>query len=129
MADGWLSYVVTPAMYKTALEKIEAATQGRNLTTYGTGHLLFACVDDTYEKALDAATVTLSARYAMDFRNATRRYAALGRPDQVAEQIRTFYDAGVRHIILDLVGPYEERNRQIERIAAETLPLLKDLRE
>src|SRR5690606_5707434 len=83
MADGWLSYVVTPAMYKTALEKIEAATQGRNLTTYGTGHLLFACVDDTYEKALDAATVTLSARYAMDFRNATRRYAALGRPDQV----------------------------------------------
>ncbi|WP_119418245.1 LLM class flavin-dependent oxidoreductase [Desertibaculum subflavum] len=127
MADGWLSYVVTPAMYKSSLEKIEAATQGRDLATYGTGHLLFARVDDTYEKALDAATVTLSARYAMDFRNATRRYAALGKPDQVAEQIRGFYEAGVRHVILDLVGPYEERDRQIEWIAAETLPLLKDL--
>ena len=109
------------------LDKIAAAAVGRNLSTYGTGHLLFARVDDTYEKALDAATITLSARYAMDFRNATRRYAALGKPDQVAEQIRAFYEAGVRHVILDLVGPYEERDRQIEWVAAETLPLLKDL--
>jgi probable F420-dependent oxidoreductase len=129
MADGWLSYVVTPAMYKASLEKIGAAADaaGRELDTYGTGHLLFARVDDTYEKALDAATVTLSARYAMDFRNATRRYAALGRPAEVAEQIRAFYEAGVRHIILDLVGPYEERDRQIEWFAAEAMPLLKDL--
>jgi len=30
--------------------------------------------------------------------------------------------------VLDLVGPYEERFTQIERVAAEVLPLLKDLR-
>ncbi len=38
------------------------------------------------------------------------------------------YSAGVRHIALDPVGPYEERNRQIERIAREVFPLLNDLR-
>jgi hypothetical protein len=42
--------------------------------------------------------------------------------------MRDFHAAGVRHITLDLVGPYEERNRQIERIAREVFPLLKDLR-
>ena len=49
------------------------------------GHLLFARIDDTYEKALDAATETLSVRYAMDFRKAAQRYCALGRPEQIAE--------------------------------------------
>jgi hypothetical protein len=29
---------------------------------------------------------------------------------------------------LDLVGPYEQRFTQIERVAGEVLPLLKDLR-
>jgi hypothetical protein len=29
---------------------------------------------------------------------------------------------------LDLLGPYDQRNAQIERFAAEALPLLDDLR-
>jgi probable F420-dependent oxidoreductase len=130
IADGWISYVVTPEMYKAGLDKIAAAaaSAGRNGAKFGTGHLLFTRVDDTYEKALDAATVSLSHRYAMDFRKAAERYAALGSPQQIADRMRAFHGAGVRHITLDLVGPYEERNRQIERIAREVFPLLGDLR-
>ena len=94
---------------------------------FGTGHLLFTRIDDSYEKALDAATETLSVRYAMDFRKAAQRYCALGRPDQVAERIRDFHAAGVRHVILDLLGPYEQRKNQIEMFAAEAMPLLHDL--
>lgn len=30
--------------------------------------------------------------------------------------------------MLGLVGPYEQRDEQIGRVAAEVLPLLKDLR-
>ena len=101
---------------------------GAGTAKFGTGHLLFTRLDDTYEKALDAATVTLSQRYAMDFRRAAERYAALGSPQQVADRIRAFHAAGVRHLTLDLVGPYEERNRQIEGIARDVLPLLADLR-
>jgi probable F420-dependent oxidoreductase len=130
LADGWLSYVVTPEMYRAALEKIDAAARevGRNVPRFGTGHLLFTRIDDSYEKALDAATETLSVRYAMDFRKAAQRYCALGRADQVVERIREFHAAGVRHVILDLLGPYEQRKNQIEMFAAEAMPLLSDLR-
>ena len=99
----------------------------RTVTTFGTAHLLFARLDATYEQALDAATETLTVRYAMDFRRAAQRYCALGRPARVAERIREFHAAGVRHVILDLLGPYEQRARQIEWFAAEALPLLRDL--
>jgi probable F420-dependent oxidoreductase len=129
LADGWLAYVVTPAMYRASLTKIEATMEevGRTVTRFGTGHLLFTCIDDSYEKALETATETLSIRYAMDFRRAAQRYCALGRADQVAETIRAFYAAGVRHVMLDLLGPYEQRDLQITRFAAEALPLLGDL--
>jgi probable F420-dependent oxidoreductase len=129
IGDGYLSYVVTPDMYRAALAKIaEAAAQaGRPAAPFGTGHLLFARIDDTYEQALDRATETLSVRYAMDFRKPAIRYCALGPPQLVAERIREFHAAGLRHVILDMLGPYEQRHAQIERFAAEAMPLLRDL--
>jgi probable F420-dependent oxidoreductase len=130
LADGWISYVVTPETYRAGLETIAAAADAahRNIEHFGTGHLLFARLDVSYEHALDAAAATLSHRYAMDFRRAAERYAALGRPEQVAAKIRAFHEAGVRHVVLDLVGPYEERPQQIENFARDVLPLLADLR-
>jgi alkanesulfonate monooxygenase SsuD/methylene tetrahydromethanopterin reductase-like flavin-dependent oxidoreductase (luciferase family) len=51
LADGWLSYVVTPEMYRSSLEKIGAAASvdGRTVTSFGTGHLLFTRIDDSYD--------------------------------------------------------------------------------
>ena len=48
---------------------------------------------------------------------------------EVAAKIEEFYDAGMREVIVDLVGPYEERNMLIERFAAEVLPLIARLRK
>jgi alkanesulfonate monooxygenase SsuD/methylene tetrahydromethanopterin reductase-like flavin-dependent oxidoreductase (luciferase family) len=130
LADGYISYVITPQTYREALEKIEAAADGagRTVERFGTGHLLFTRLDDTYDEALEKAVKSLSYRYNMDFRRAAERYAALGPPVQVAQRIRDFWDAGVRHIVIDLVGPYEERPRQIEEFAEKVMPLLADLR-
>jgi alkanesulfonate monooxygenase SsuD/methylene tetrahydromethanopterin reductase-like flavin-dependent oxidoreductase (luciferase family) len=130
LGDGYLAYVITPDMYREALETIaDAATcAGRSTGPFDTGHLLFTRLDKTYETALDRATETLSVRYAMDFRKAAARYCALGTPVQVAERIREYHAAGVRHVVLDLLGPYEERRRQIEWFATAALPLLRDLR-
>jgi alkanesulfonate monooxygenase SsuD/methylene tetrahydromethanopterin reductase-like flavin-dependent oxidoreductase (luciferase family) len=128
--DGYLAYVITPDMYRKALDTIavEATAAGRSPGTFGTGHLLFTWLDNTYETALDQATETLSVRYAMDFRKAAARYCALGTPEQVAERISEFHAAGVRHVVLGLLGPYEERRRQVEQFATGALPLLQDLR-
>lgn len=130
IADGWLSYVVSPQMYKDSLARIEDAAEaaGTSNRPFATGHLLFATVDDTYEGALDKATETLSVRYAMDFREAAKKYCALGRPQDVAERLVEFHEAGVRHVIMDFVGPYEDRERQFVRFSEEVLPLMKGLR-
>ena len=130
LGDGYLAYVITPETYRVALQTISASAGefGRSPHPFGTGHLLFTRLEDSYETALDRATETLSVRYAMDFRKAAARYCALGTPEQVAERIREFHTAGVRHVVLDLLGPYEERERQIEWFARDALPLLRDLR-
>ncbi len=126
LADGWISYVVTPEKYREGLETIAGAAErgGRTFERFGTAHLLFAWIDDDYERALDAATEHLSMRYAMDFRSPARRYAALGSPADVAAKIAEFRSAGVRHIILDMTGPSEQRDAQLARFAAEVRPLL-----
>lgn len=126
MADGWFSYVVTPDMYADALVAIEASANAekRSFDTFGSGHLLFMRVDDTYEKALDHATDHLSTRYAMDFREAAKKYCALGSPADVAERINDYIRAGCRHFVLDLTGPFRDRNDQIERFARDVRPLL-----
>jgi probable F420-dependent oxidoreductase len=126
LADGWVSYVVTPEMYSSGLETIAAAaeTANREIEQFGTGHLLFTRIDNEYEAALDAATEHLSQRYAMDFRSAAKRYAALGTPADVAEKIQEFIAAGIRHFMLDMVGPNEDRTSQLEWFAKEVRPLL-----
>ena len=127
LGDGYIAYVVTPEMFRAALDTIAATREPADRRPFGTGHLLFTRLDATYEQALEAATATLSVRYGMDFRRAAQRYCALGRAEDVAARIRDFHAAGVRHVVLDLVGPYEDRARQIAWFAAEAMPLLRDL--
>ena len=127
MCDGWISYVVTPEQYAEGLGKIakEAEVVGRSIERFDTGHLLFTYLDDSYEVAWDAATDHLSTRYAMDFRRAAQRYAALGRPEDVAERVQAYLDAGLRHIVVDVVGPPGCFEEQRERFANEVRPLLQ----
>ena len=108
-------------------EKIAGAAAGRSLWRFGTWLLLFTRLASTYEEALKAATVSLSHRYAMDFRRAAERCAALDTPRQGAERIRAFHAAGVRHVIVDMVGPYEKRHEQTAWSGRDALPLLADL--
>jgi len=128
MGDGYVSYVVTPEMFRAALDTIAAVRGDAPPRPFGTAHLLFARLDVTREAALDRASETLSVRYGMDFRRAAARYCALGSPAQVAERVREYHAAGVRHVILDFLGPYEQRERQIEWFAAEAMGPLADLR-
>lgn len=126
MGDGWVSYVVTPDRYRAGLDAIARAAREarRRLERFGSGHLLFAWLADSHDEALEAATAHLSQRYAMDFRRAAQRYAALGRPEDVAERIHAYREAGVREVILDFTGPFDQRDAQLERFAKEVRPLL-----
>jgi probable F420-dependent oxidoreductase len=130
LADGYISYVITPDRFQRSLETIAPAYADahRDETSFGTGHLLFARLDKDYETALDVAAHHLSVRYAMDFRDAAKKYCALGSPADVAADIVKFYEAGCRTIVFDLIGPYEERIEHTEAIASDVLPLLASYR-
>ena len=127
VCDGYISYVVTPEMFKNSMKKIGAFAEsaGREIQSYGTGHLLFLRIGETYESALDSATLVLSERYGMDFRRPAEKYCALGRPADVAESINEYIQAGVRHFVLDFVGPSEDHIDQIKMFASEVRPLIQ----
>ena len=131
IGDGWHSYAITSDMYRDGLALIKETAEevGRSFSPFGTGHLLFARVSDDYESALGEAADHLSTRYNMNMRPAAKRYGAIGTPQDVAEAIRNFYEAGVRHITLDIAGVYERRGEQLERFSSDVLPLLRDLRK
>lgn len=126
LCDGYISYVVTPEQYRAAMESIGSHFEAskRTLAEYGTSHLLFMRLGKTYEEAYEAANALLSKRYAMDFSRATKRYAALGAPADIAAFLEQFHAAGVRHFELEFLGTPEERDAQIEQFGRDVRPLL-----
>ena len=130
LADGWISYVVTPERYRRSLETIAAAARaaGRAPARFGTGHLLFVRLDENRAKALAFAGAFLSARYGMDFSRPAERYCALGEPEAVAEAIRAFHEAGMRHLVLHLLAHERDKTAHLRRFAETVMPLLADLR-
>jgi len=125
-ADGWMSYVVTPEMFADGLKTIAKAAEEakRTLTRFGSSHLLFLRLGPNFEQAHETASQHLSRRYGMDFRGPAKKYAALGRPEEIAARIAQFHAAGVRHLVLDPIGTNEERPEQYQRFANEVRPLL-----
>jgi len=126
MADGWLAYLVTPERFQDGLQQISASANqaGRTLHRFGTGLLLFTRLGKRFETTFSEASTHLSQRFSMDFEKPTRRYAAVGRPEDIAERIHAFMEAGVRHVVLDMIGSPEERSEQLEWFATEVIPLL-----
>ena len=126
LADGYISYAIDHNRYHQSAEQIResAAQAGRDLEDFTFAHMLFVRIDDSFEEAHGHATAHLSRRYAMDFSEPARRYAALGRPEDVAESIGRFLEVGVTQVVLDLTGPLEDRSEQLRRFSEEVRPLL-----
>ncbi len=122
--DGWISYVVQPERYAQNLEKIRraAAEAGRDLTRFVAAHLTFITVGRDYESAERAWVRVLSNRYAQDFAPLARKYGVIGTPEQCAEQIDRFVQAGCRYFVLNPIGDPAEEAAQLETIAGEILP-------
>jgi alkanesulfonate monooxygenase SsuD/methylene tetrahydromethanopterin reductase-like flavin-dependent oxidoreductase (luciferase family) len=127
LGDGWMPYVIDAERFAEGLEFIarEAELAHRKFESFGTAAQLFVTIADSYEKGVDIASERLSKRYAMNFREATKRYAAVGRPADIAEQIKAYITAGVRDIGVDLVCRRSERSAQLEQFAKEVIPLLR----
>jgi probable F420-dependent oxidoreductase len=126
--DGWISYVVTAERYAQSLDKIRAAAQaaGRSLDGFVPAHLTFITLGRDYETARDKWVKRLSLRYAQDFGPLAGRYGVIGTPDQCVEQLERFRAAGCQYFVLSTTCETSEDRDQLEQIAAEVLPRLRD---
>ena len=122
--DGWISYVVQPERYKQSVAKIEAAAAaaGRSLEGFVKAHLTFITVGKDYESAERIWVDRLSKRYAQDFAPLTKKYGIIGTPEQCAEQLQRFIEAGCSYFVLNPICDAPDEAEQIETYAAEIFP-------
>jgi probable F420-dependent oxidoreductase len=122
--DGWVSYVVQPERFAQSVAKIRAAAGTRSLEHFAFGHLGFITVGRDWESAKKVWAEALTRRYAQDFEPLARKYGIIGTPEQCAEQLARFEAAGCNYLIANPIGDPRDERDQVERIAAEVLPLL-----
>jgi probable F420-dependent oxidoreductase len=125
--DGWMSYLVQPERYAQSVAKIRAAAQaaGRALDRFAFAHLAFITVGRDWESAKSVWVQHLSKRYAQDFEPLAQKYGIIGTPEQCAEQLARFESAGCTYVVFNAIGKPEDERDQLERIAADVLPLLR----
>ena len=122
--EGWISYVVQAERYKQSVAKIEAAAAmaGRPLDGFTKAHLTFITVGKDYESAERAWVERLSTRYAQDFAPLAKKYGIIGTPEQCAEQLQRFIEAGCSYFVLNATCDAADEAGQIETYASEIFP-------
>lgn len=126
-SDGWLTYFYAPEDFRHAWAKIRgfAEAAGRDPDELENVAQLVLCIDDSFEAADRKARQYIDDYFDLPaWSESTAESAIRGTPEQCAEQIAEQVAAGVQHICL---VPYEYEQEQVERFAAEVMPLLADV--
>jgi probable F420-dependent oxidoreductase len=127
LGDGYMPYLFSPERYRDSLAKVSAFAQqrGRDPATIEAALYQFICLADTYEEARQRANRDLSVRYNQPFDRIVDRYCVLGPPDQCAERLGQYVEAGVRHFILVPIAPPAELPTHLEVCAREVVPRVR----
>ncbi|MGD9752189.1 MAG: LLM class flavin-dependent oxidoreductase [Acidimicrobiia bacterium] len=125
--DGWMPYMYTPEMLRDSLATIATmrADTDRAGDPVRAGQYLFFCVHRDRDEAHRQAIARLSKQYAQDFSKLVGKYAIAGTPDDCAERLRQYIDAGASSIFLSSAcdNDYLERNEQL--LAEAVMPAFR----
>jgi alkanesulfonate monooxygenase SsuD/methylene tetrahydromethanopterin reductase-like flavin-dependent oxidoreductase (luciferase family) len=124
VGDGWIPLFLTPDDYGAALASLRRETEqaGRDPQSVAAGVVVFACVGDG--DAPDQGSEWLSHMYRLPPK-AFHRHLAAGSPDDCAERLRLYAEAGARHVVVMVAGsPAVEHFRQLRAAFAEERPVL-----
>jgi probable F420-dependent oxidoreductase len=123
-ADGWVTYFYTPGSIASAWSRIcgYAEQAGRDPAKLKVVAQVPLCIGSSYEDATRRASEYVGEYFDVPaWSEATPESAVRGTPEQCAEQIAAFIDAGARHLVF---CPYNYETEQVHRLAAEVLPLV-----
>jgi probable F420-dependent oxidoreductase len=126
--DGWVTYFYTAPSIATAWSAIRgyAEQAGRDPGQLNLVAQVPLCIGASYEEADRLAREYVGEYFDVPaWSEATPESAVRGTPEQCAEQIAAFIDAGVRHLVF---CPYNYQTEQVLRLAGEVLPLLGGIR-
>ncbi|MAG30296.1 MAG: hypothetical protein CL908_05295 [Deltaproteobacteria bacterium] len=126
LGDGYISHMCDVETYKSNMTAIAGHAQdaGRAGLPFHTAALLFTVLDDSYEAAHERASNMLGMIYNTDFREASKRYCLLGKPDDCLDQLRQFARAGCRHFVISALSDPDEI---IENAATSMIPELRSI--
>jgi len=126
LGDGYISHMCDVATYASNLAAIgrHAREAGRAGLPFHTAALLFTVLDDSYEAAHERASAMLGRIYNTDFREASKRYCLLGKPEDCLEQMRAFARAGCRNFVISALSDPDEI---IEHATSRMIPELRNV--
>jgi probable F420-dependent oxidoreductase len=127
LGDGYMPYLFSPERYRDSLQKVHAFAEeaGRDPAAIETGLYQFISVADTYDEARQRANQDLSVRYNQPFDRIVDRYCVLGTPEQCADRLGQYIDAGVRHFILVPIPSGRGLAADLETYAKEVAPKVR----
>lgn len=126
-SDGWLTYFYAPHAFARAWRRIRehAEAAGRDPGELDNVAQLPLCVGDSFEAADRDVRQYIADYFDLPaWSESSAESAIRGTPEQCAEQIHQQALAGVQHICL---VPYGYEPEQVERFAAEVLPLVANI--
>ncbi|HMD91112.1 MAG TPA: LLM class flavin-dependent oxidoreductase [Trebonia sp.] len=102
LADGWLPYLISPGAYQRSTQTIrdEARAQGRDLDGIEWMMYLYCSVRRDGDRARQDVAGFLGGAYGDKPGAMLDRIAPAGTPEQVAERLQEYVDAGVRYFII-----------------------------
>lgn len=126
LCDGWLAAWVSPDRFRQTVQDTNryAEQVGRDPATLSHGIILRMIVDDSKERAISRAAKWRSDMYGhAEEPSLMEHLLPLGTPEQCAETLIQFVQAGATHIMVSSPLPETEWDEQMPRITREVLPL------
>jgi probable F420-dependent oxidoreductase len=123
-SDGWLTYFYAAESFARAWAKVRAFAEeaGKDPDALVNVAQVPLCIADSYEAAGQQSEQFINDYFDVaEWSESTTDSAIRGTPEQCAEQIAAQIEAGVQDLVFVPCGYQQE---QVERLAAEVLPLL-----
>ena len=113
LGDGWLGAWCSTERFSAGVAQVEAHAEqaGRSAGTHGLQ--LWAGVGDTPEQGLEYVAKKMSDFYKLDFA-AFEKYTPTGTPEQIAEFLKPYVDAGAKTLCIATCGV--DRETEIETV-------------
>jgi probable F420-dependent oxidoreductase len=127
-ADVWMPYMVEPAQVRDGLAQVRevAAAHDRADDAVSAALFVWTAVDADPNWARRTGVAAVSAAYRQDFSKLAGRYLLIGGPDEVADRLAEFAEAGVETVLCQVAADNpSDRERIIGTLARSILPSIE----